>query len=181
MGQMRLQKKALHVFMVVFFTLMVFYFPRLEAFEDYALYVATVLFTAHMWYGAVFFFETLGPSMRFPELAVDLSILALKVASVFAIFSVPVWFFANGVLMGLCVVKYRLASARKRAEGKEQYIFRKTAIETLSVFAFFLLAILTWVVDTAPFRIALGVAVVGIQIPALCWMLLGGKIYRVSA
>jgi len=180
MSQVRLQKNALHVFLMVFFILMATYFPRLERFEDYALYVATALFSLHLWYGGIFFLEKLGPSTGVQGLALDVSILALKVASIYVIPRMAAWFLVNGVLMGLCAVKYRVALGREQAEGKKTYASRKVAIETISVFAFLLLAILVWIVDTALLRRALGVVVVGVQAVASSWMVFGGKVYRVS-
>jgi heme/copper-type cytochrome/quinol oxidase subunit 2 len=181
MAQVRLQRNALHGFLAVFFVLMAIYYPRLERFEDYALYIATALFSLHLWYGGIFFLENLGPAASVLELAVDVSILALKVASIYVIPRMVAWFLVNGVLMGLCVVKYRRASGREQAAGKEAYVSRKTAIETMSVFTFLLLAILVWIVDTDLLRKALAVIVVGVQAIASGWMVLGGKVYRVPA
>ena len=67
MGQLKFQKNIMHFFMMVFFFLLIAYFPALKNFEDYFIYFATALFSLHFWYGAVFLIKTLGPTKNIFE------------------------------------------------------------------------------------------------------------------
>ena len=180
MGQLKFQKNIMHFFMMVFFFLLIAYFPALKNFEDYFIYFATALFSLHFWYGAVFLIKTLGPTKNIFEFPIDFSILALKVWSIYTITIMPLWFLVNGVLMGFGVLKYHLASKRGYAKKKEGYILKKIAIELFSVSAFFIAAVLAWRLDIVLFKRILSVTALGIQFPFLFWMFFKKKVYKIA-
>jgi hypothetical protein len=178
MKKSRVQTNVLHLFMAVFFFLLLIYFPNLKNLEDYFIYFATAIFSLHFWYGAVFLIRILGPTKEIIEFPIDLSILSLKIASIYTIVIMPLWFLVNGTLMSLGVLRYHIALGRKHTKRKKEYILKKRSIEFLAVLAFFILAVLTWKLDFALFKQTVSIIVLVIQFPFLYWIFSKEKIYH---
>jgi len=174
------QTRFLHLFMIAFFILLLVYFPNLKKFEDYFIFSATILFSLHFWYGAYFLIKTLGPTRHISEGIIDICILTLKITSIYTILFMPLWFFINGVLMGLGVLKYHLASKRKYTKKTKGYIHKKIFIELMSISSFFILALLTLKIQIVEFHRILSVVVFGIQLPFLYWMFFKEKVYNLK-
>jgi len=178
MDKKELQKRFLHLIMIVFFILMIFYFPKLNNLEDYFIYFATVLFSLHFWYGAIFFINTLGVSDNILKYIIDFVIIVVKLYSVYTIVNMPLWFIVNGVIMGLGIIKYHLASKNKHSKKKHSYISKKIFVELISVSGFFILAFFTWFIKLDVFLITISAIVFGIQLPFLYWMFFKEKVYK---
>jgi hypothetical protein len=166
--------------MLAFFILLICYFPKLKNFEDYFVYSATALFSLHFWYGATFFIKTVEPTKNIFELLLDFLILGLKIGSIYTIIYMPLWFLVNALFMGLGVVKYNIALKRERSKEKQKFIYRKISIEISAVLAFFILAILTWMVDIVLLRKILSVVVLGVQMPFLYLLFFKKAIYKAA-
>lgn len=179
MNRAKVHQNFLHIFMIALFVLLIIYFPRLKNFEDYFIYAATILVSLHFWYGALVFIKTLGPATKIYEFLMDISILALKIVSIYTIIFMHLWLLVNGILMSLVVLKYNLASRREHPEKNKKYISKKISIERLAILSLFILAFLTWKIDLALFKRAVSVAILGVQILTICWIVLKEKVYDI--
>jgi len=174
----KIQYYILNIYMISLFLALFFYFPNLETLENYLLYAATFLLSAHMWYGALFLLKKLGPTEKFSEYLIDIVILVFRFLTIYAILIMPIWLVVNGVAMLFGGIKYKIATKRNYKEGIKKYARNKSSFEIVVTLSSVLLAIFVWVFDKDVIRQSIAILLVIGQLLGMYWIIFIKKIYR---
>lgn len=177
----KIQKNLFNLYMIIFFILLIIYFPKLTKIEHYFIYVTTAIMSLHFWWGALFLIKNLGPSKRFYDFIIDISTLSFKLGSIYVIKNLPLWLVFNGLLMFGGVIKYNIASKRKQTKSKQKFISKKIFVETLSISSIFILALIVWFLRNEFFERILSIIIFAIQFPLLYWLIFKEKVYKIPS